>query len=256
MDKSTPYGFLGFNASIGTSIASWKVAKKEYPNIKSFAIATPDDGAVPYLIPMIKKMLPDYGYKVVGDVIPYPNEMEDFSPIAAKLNAIKEADAFFIENGSPVHHGNIAKGLRALGNNKPIILQSLASAEVLVSIAGKAAANDITCMGLTPHAKGNPKLLDEVFDKAGGKPPIYLFNPNGLWVLAKVIEAADSLDPDVVKAKWESMDKVDCLFGTCLFGGEKTYGLKGHAISHPLPYQKIKDGKVIYGGWIDVGRIP
>jgi branched-chain amino acid transport system substrate-binding protein len=256
MDKTTPYGFLGFDASIGTSIAAWKVAKKEYPNIKTFAIATPDDGAVPYLIPIIKKLMADYGYSVVGDVIPYPNEMEDFSPIVAKLNAIKGADAYFIENGAPTHHGAIAKGLRALGNNKPIILQSLAPAEFLVDIAGKAAATDITCMGLTPHAKGNPKLLDEVFDKAGGKPPIFLFNPNGLWVLAKVIQAANSLDPDVVKAKWETMDKVDCLFGTCEFGGEKTYGLKNHAISHPLPYQKIKDGKVIYGGWVKVDRIP
>lgn len=256
VDRNTPYGFVGFDASIGTSIASWKVAKKEFPNVKTFAIATPDDGAVPYLVPIIKKMLPSYGYTVVGDVIPYPNEMEDFSPIAAKLNAIKGADAFFILNGAPVHHGNIAKGLRALGNNKPIILQSLAPAEVVLSIAGVAASNNITCMGLTPHAKGNPPLLDEAFDKNGKKMPMFLFNPNGLWVLAKVIQAANSLDPAVVKAKWESMDKVDCLFGTCEFGGEKTYGLKGHAISHPLPYQKLVDGKVIYGGWVNVERIP
>lgn len=256
MDKSTPYGFLGFDASIGTSIASWKVAKKEYPNIKTFAIATPDDGAVPYLVPLIKKLLGTYGYSVVGDVIPYPNEMEDFSPIAAKLNAIKGADAFFILNGAPVHHGNIAKGLRALGNKKPIILQSLAPAEAVMSVAGQGAANDITCMGLTPGAKGNPKLLDEVWEKNGKKLPIFLFNPNGLWVLAKVIQAAQSLDVDVVKAKWESMDSVDCLFGKCEFGGDQTYGMKHHAISHPLPYQKIKDGKVIYGGWVNVERIP
>jgi branched-chain amino acid transport system substrate-binding protein len=257
MDKTTPYGFLGFDASIGTSIGAWKVAKKEYPKIKTFAVATPDDGAVPYLVPIIKSLMANYGYSIVGDVIPYPNEMEDFSPIAAKLNAVKGTDAFFILNGAPVHHGNIAKGLRALGNNKPIILQSLAPAEAVMSVAGQAASNDITCMGLTPGAKGNPKLLDEVWEKNGKKLPIFLFNPNGLWVLAKVIEAANSLDPAVVKAKWENMDKVDCLFGTCLFGGEKTYGgLKNHAISHPLPYQKIKDGKVIYGGWVNVDRLP
>ena len=86
--------------------------------------------------------------------------------------------------------------------------------------------------------------------------PIFLFNPNGLWVLAKVIQAADSLDPAVVKAKWESMDTVDCLFGKGYFGGEKTYGLKNHAVSHPLPYQVLKNGKPTFGGWIDVGRIP
>ncbi len=256
VDKSTPYGFLGFDASIGTSIGSWKVAKKEFPKVKNLAMAGPDDGAIPYLVPIIKKLLAGYGYNVVGDMIPYPNEMEDFSPIAAKINAIKGADALFILNGSPVHHGNIAKGLRALGNNMPIILQSLAPAEIVASIAGKAAANNITCMGLTPHAKGNPKLMDEVFDKAGGKPPMYLFNPNGLWVLSRVIQAANSIDPAVVKAKWESMDKVDCLFGTCEFGGDVTYGLKHHAVSHPLPYQKLMNGQVQYGGWVNVERIP
>jgi hypothetical protein len=256
MDKTTPYGFLGFDASIGTSIASWKVAKKEFPKVKTLGITCVDDGQVPYIIPIIKKLLPTYGYTVVGDLVTYPNEMEDFSPIAAKMNFNKAADAYFIENGAPVHHGSIAKGLRALGNNKPIILQSLTPAEMLLSIAGKDAANNITCLGLTPHAKGNPALLDEAFDKNGKKFPIFLFNPNGLWVLAKVIQAANSLDPDVVKAKWESMDKVDCLFGTCEFGGDQTYGLKHHAISHPLPYQKLMNGKVEYGGWVDVGRIP
>jgi branched-chain amino acid transport system substrate-binding protein len=256
MDQTTPYGFLGFDASIGTSIAAWKVMKKEFPKVKTVAMATVDDGAIPYLVPIIKKLLPAYGFTFVGDTIAAPNEMEDFSPIAAKLNAIKGADAVFLLNGSPIFAGGVAKGLRALGNNKPIILQSLAPLDIISSVAGKAASNDITSMGLTPHAKGNPKLLDEVFDKNGKKLPIFLFNPNGLWVLARVIEAANSLDPEVVKAKWESMDKVDCLFGTCEFGGDATFGLKHHAISHPLPYQKLVNGTVIYGGWINVERIP
>jgi branched-chain amino acid transport system substrate-binding protein len=256
MDASTPYGFLGFDASIGTSIASWKVMKKEFPQVKKVSIVTVDDGAIPYLVPIIKKLLTKYGYTVVGDTIAAPNEMADFSPIAAKLNEIKDADAVFVLNGSPIFAGGVIKGLRALGNNKPIVLQSLAPAAAIMSVAGEAAANDITTMGLTPHAKGNPKLLDEVFDENGKKLPMFLFNPNGLWVLVRVIEAANSLDPEVVKAKWETMDKVDCLFGTGEFGGDETYGLKHHAISHPLPYQKLVHGKVVYGGWVNVERIP
>ena len=256
MDASTPYGFLGFDASIGTSIAAWKVMKKEFPKVKKVAIVTVDDGAIPYLLPIIKDLMASYGYTVVGDTVAAPNEMEDFSPIAAKLNAIKDADAFFVLNGSPIFAGGVAKGLRALGNDKPIVLQSLAPAEVIMSVAGKEASNNITTMGLTPHAKGNPPLLDEVFEENGKKLPMFLFNPNGLWVLAKVIEAADSLDPDVVKAKWEEMEKVDCLFGECEFGGDQTFGLKHHAISHPLPYQKLVNGKVVYGGWVPVERIP
>jgi len=256
MDASTPYGFLGFDASIGTSISAWKAAKKEYPQVKTLAVVTPDDGAVPYLIPQIKKLMPSYGFTMVGDAVAFPNEMEDFSPIAAKVNAIKDADAVFIENGSPIAVGGIAKGLRSLGNTKPIVYQGLSSGAFIMNVCGKDAANDIISMGLWPLAKGNPPLLDEVYNRGGKKEPIYLFNPNGLWVLAKVIQAANSLDPAKVKAKWETMDKVDCLFGTCTFGGDETYGIKHHAIGHPLPYQKLVKGQPTFGAWIDPGRIP
>lgn len=256
MDASTPFGFLAFDASIGTSIGAIKAMKKEFPNVKRVSIVSPDDGGIPYLIPKIKKLLESKGYTVAGDAVPFPNEMEDFSPIAAKLNAIKDADAVFIENGSPIAVGNIAKGLRALGNKKPIVYQGLSACSDIMAVAGKDAANDIITMGLTPKAKGNPPLLDEVYERSGNKMPIFLFNPNGLWVLTRVIQAANSLDPEVVKAKWESMDKVDCLFGTGIFSGDQTYGIKHHALGHPLSYQKLVNGKVVYGGWIDVGAIP
>jgi ABC-type branched-subunit amino acid transport system substrate-binding protein len=256
LDASTPYGFLAFDASIGTTIGALKVMKKEFPNVKKVAVVSPDDGAIPYLIPLVENLLQKNGYIMAGDVVAFPNEMEDFSPIAAKLNAIKDADAVFVENGSPIAVGNIAKGLRALGNNKPIVYQGLSSCKDIRAIAGKEASNDITTMGLTPLAEGNPPLMDEVYRRSGEKEPIFLFNPNGLWVLAHVIQAADSLDPAVVKAKWETMDTIESLFGTAIFSGDKTYGLKHHALGHPLPYQKLVKGEVVYGGWIDVGPIP
>jgi branched-chain amino acid transport system substrate-binding protein len=256
LDKTTPYGFLAFNASVGTTIGAMKAMKKEYPDIKKLSIVSPDDGAIPYLIPIVKNLMAERGYTVVGDAVAFPNEMEDFSPIAAKLNAIKDADAVFVENGSPVAVGMIAKGLRSLGNNKPVVYQGLSSCKDIRAIAGKEASNDIITMGLTPLAKGNPALMDEVYKRSGNKEPIFLFNPNGLWVLSRVIQAANSLDPAKVKAKWETMDTVECLFGTGIFSGDKTYGLKHHALGHPLPYQKLVNGEIIYGGWIDVGPIP
>jgi hypothetical protein len=146
--------------------------------------------------------------------------------------------------------------LRSLGNNKPVVYQGLSSCKDIRAIAGKEASNDIITMGLTPLAKGNPPLMDEVYKRSGNKEPIFLFNPNGLWVLSKVIQAADSLDPAKVKETWENMDTVECLFGTGIFSGDKTYGLKHHALGHPLSYQKLVNGEVIYGGWIDVGPIP
>jgi hypothetical protein len=52
------------------------------------------------------------------------------------------------------------------------------------------------------------------------------------------------------------MDKVETLFGTGYVSGDETYGIKKHAIGHPLPYQKVVNGKVVFGGWNDVGPIP
>ena len=150
MDASTPYGFLGYNASLGHLIGALKAMKKEYPHVKKVIIATPDDGAVPYLMPQAKKMVEGQGLTVVGDVIAFPNEMEDYSPIAAKINAVKDADAVLIVNGAPVAFGSVAKGLRALGNKKPIVCATAVAAEDIGAISGTAAANDVISMATTP----------------------------------------------------------------------------------------------------------
>ncbi len=259
LDASTPFGFLGFNASIGSSMSAFKVIRKEWPNAKKIAVVECDDGQIPYLAPKIKKLLASSGLTQVGDVVAFPNEMEDFSPIAAKLNALKDADAYFMLNGSPVACGLIVKGLRSLGNSKPFVHQSVNTVKEIMAICGKEAANNVATMGLTPHGQGNPALLDEIYDrsvKIKQFPTWYLTTTNGLWVLVKAIEAANSLDPAVVKAKWESMDKIDCIYGTCTFGGDETFGLKHHAVSHPMSYSKLVKGEIVYGGWVDPGRIP
>jgi len=255
MDASTPYGFLGFNSTMGILQGTVQVIKKEFPNVKKLVLTNPDDGSQDYLLPKIKKVLAAHGYTVV-DVVSFSNEMEDFSPVGVKANAIKGYDAIMNINSSPVALGKIVKAVRGLGNEKPIIANQAIPAADILAICGKEAADNVTTSGLIPLAKGNPPLMDEVFNRSGKKPPIFLFNPNGLWVLAKVIQAANSLDPAVVKAKWESLDKVDTLFGTGIVSGDETYGIKHHAVSHPVQYSKLVKGKVVYGGWIPATPVP
>jgi ABC-type branched-subunit amino acid transport system substrate-binding protein len=256
LDASTPYGFLGYNASIGNTMTAIKGMRKEYPNAKKIVIVTPDDGAVPYLIPKVKRMLEINGCTVVGDTIKFPNQMEDFSPISAKINAVKDADAAIIIHGAPAAFGLITKGLRALGNEKPIIINAITSLAEISAISGQEAANNILTVALTPLAEGNPPLIDEIYKKAGSKPPIQVNCAADLWVLTRIIQAANSLDPAVVKAKWESMSSVDTLFGKGIVGGDETYGIKHHTVSHPMSYQKLVKGKGVSGGWMDVGAIP
>ena len=77
-----------------------------------------------------------------------------------------------------------------------------------------------------------------------------------MWILKEVIEAAQSLDPTVVKKKWESMDEVDTIFGKAKVCGDKTFGIKHHVVASPQPIQILKGEKEASAGWIDVGVIP
>ncbi len=71
-----------------------------------------------------------------------------------------------------------------------------------------------------------------------------------------MMKKADSIDVEKVKAAWESATTVDTLYGTSTLGGEKTYGLKNHAIGHSWPAQALQNGKVVSLGWMDTGPIP
>jgi len=84
-----------------------------------------------------------------------------------------------------------------------------------------------------------------------------VLSPNSIYILLNVMRAADSIDPDVVKAKWESLDTIETLYGKGIISGDQTYGIKNHAVAYPWPYEIMMDGKVSSSGWIDdVSAIP
>ena len=252
MSADSPYGFVGFDNPIVMVIVGFKAIQQEFPNVKNVALVSADDGTLPYTVPIVQKALSDIGFTVVGDVVKFPNETEDFSPIAAKVNAITQADAYSIVAASPPGSCQILKGLRALGNQKPFTFN--ADATEALNLAGKDASTNAVCRGtFTPGQPDNPPLLEEALNK--GKLPRNWFGmaPNALWVLAQVIQAADSLDPDVVKAKWESMDTVSTLYGEGILGGDVTYGLHHHAVIHSLPWAKLDNGQALPGGWVEPG---
>jgi branched-chain amino acid transport system substrate-binding protein len=252
------YGFVGNNASVGFAIVAIKAMKKEFPNVKKVALMMPDDGSAPYLVPAIKRVHAQYGITMVGDVVLYPNEMQDFSPIAAKLDAIKDADAIQHAMGIPSHVGNIVKGLRELGNNKPYIGPPGVNGTDTATIAGASNATNLVCVAMTPLDPSNPPLMNELLRKRTNDPKTrYMANlPNLLYILTNVMKAADSTDPDVVKATWEKLDTVDTINGKGYIGGDLTYGIKHHAVGYPFPYERVQDGKVVSAQWVDVGVIP
>ena len=259
LDKTTPYSFLGYNSTVGNALACLQYLKKHYPKVKKLSVVFPDDGAIPYLTPIIKKMLSDNGLSMVGEPVGYANETVDYNPIAAKVNTIKDADGVFHVNGIAPGVGGIVKGLRTLGNKKPYVGVITQSMNEVIGIAGKEASKDVFCPIVT-YNPGNPPLMKEInrriVTKHGQGTSILLQTANALWVLKQAIEAAQSLDPTVVKAKWETMDKIETLYGPGRMCGDATYGIKHHVVTHPTAITIVENGEPAWGGMIDPGVLP
>jgi len=259
MDASTPYSFMAGNGSLLTTSAAAKYLKTNYPNVKTVVIVTPDDGAPPYVIPIATKILAAEGISVVGDPVIYPNETQDFSAYVAKLNAVKEADAIFMQNGLVFQMGPLVKGLRESGNYKPYAGSLPARISQVMTIAGEAAMQDVFSIALTPGDPNMPpiakKIISRVTAEYGADYQLEMTVPNCLWVLKEGIEAAQSLDPTVIRDTLESMDEVETIWGSAKICGEQTLGIK-HVIASPQTVQILKDGVETSAGWIDLGFIP
>jgi len=259
MDASTPYSFMAGNGSLLTTAAAAQYLKETYPEVKKVAIVTPDDGAPPFVIPIATEILAAQGISVVGDPVIYPNETQDFNAFVAKLNAIEEADATFMQNGLVFQMGPLVKGLRESGNYKPYAGSLPARISQVMAIAGEAAMKDVFSIALTPGDPGMAPVASEIIDRVsaeyGADYQLEMTAPNCLWVLKEAIEAAQSLDPMTIKDQLESMDEIETIWGPAKICGEQTLGIK-HVIASPQAVQILKDGVETSAGWIDLGFIP
>ena len=253
IDKTTPYSFLGGDGSIESFYGTIKYLKKLYPKVKRVVLTNADDGSLPYLVPLFKKALQDEGLILAADLVPYSNDTQDFSPIAARLNATKDVDAVILCTGMATHFGSIVKGLRELGNQKPYFVSCGSNLQDILSVAGKEGAKNVFVHAPSLYAADNTPLMNELgkklIAKHGADIPFWCHDANSLWVVKQVIEAANSFDPTAIKNKWETMDRVATLYGPGRIGGDVTYGIKHHAVGTRVPFQALKDGKVASAGY-------
>jgi branched-chain amino acid transport system substrate-binding protein len=258
-DATTPYNFATSHGSITKDIGIIKSMRQDFPQAKNIALTTPDDGAIPFLIPKVIDVLEDHGFAVVGDVIPFPNEMEDFSPIVAKILTIEGFDAVYVERCPPPALGAITKGLRDGGYYGPVFSGSPIDTNVIATIAGATAAEGVR----TPiETLGDPEMPPVMAEMArrvttqyGADFPLSYQCATGVYLLKTLIEAAQSIDPTDVKAQFESMGQVDTIYGPALIGGEELFGIK-HVVGGPVPAQKFENGQAVPAGWVDIGLIP
>ena len=260
VDAGTPYAFLGGGGSVLNGTAAARYLKKTYPHVQKVAVVMPDDGSIPYFEPILRNILKKEGISIVGDIVAYSNTMQDLSPIVAKLHAIKDADAIFMQNGLVPGMGLIVKGLREMGDNRPYAAALPGRISQIANIAGPEKMKDVSTVALTPNdpqmAPVAKEMIARTTAKYGEGYQLELAAANCLWILKQVIEAANSLDTAVVKKTFENMDEVETIYGKASVSGDKTFGIKHHVVASPQPIQILKDEKETCPAWIDLGVIP
>ncbi len=251
LGTDTPYTFQGYDGTLEATDAAASYMVKNYPNVKNVVICMPDDGSIPWVQPAATTLLASMGVKVVG-LVSLDNSATDFSPYATKL-ASYNADAVFYINGNLDGFGNIMKNLRALGNTNLIAAANNNGVADTITVAGKDAGINFFTESNAAGDQGTPAVTQQIEQnltaKYGQSREFIFMESNGLYELSQVLNAAQSLDPTVVKTTWENMTTVQTLFGTGNMGGLQTYGIN-HVCAHPMPISSSdSNGNVTFGGW-------
>lgn len=259
LDKNTPWNIGTSHGSLTKALAVLKSIRRDYPHIKRIVWASPDDGAIPYLVPKLKKLATDLGFVVQGEVISFPNEMEDFSPIVTKMLAQRGFEAVFIDRAPPPALGSMVKLLREAGFKGPIFSGSPISTAEVAQIAGKDATEGVRTPIETPDDPAMPavmaKMAKRIIEKYGRGYPLSYQCATGVFLLKTLLESAGSADPEVIIEKFRKMDTMDTIYGKGIVCGKETFGIR-HLVATPVPIQKYEKGKAVPAGWVDIGYIP
>jgi branched-chain amino acid transport system substrate-binding protein len=258
MGPKYPLKFVGSNCSFSGQVAALTYLKDTYPSVKTIAFILIDDGQIADNDPVVRATAAKLGLSIKGDTIGYAPTTQDFTPIAQKAVAL-DADAIMIGNAITPWFGLSLKAIRALGYTKPVF--SCCDAIVLPDIVGIAGADAEGFFGPSIPADAAipdlPQIAKDVMSMASDKGwvlnEMHVQGFSAVYSLVQAIQAANSLDPQTVAAKWETMDKIDTIFGEGKMGGLQTYGVN-HNVYFKTPISVIKDGKVEFGSWISLDQ--
>jgi len=248
----TPYTFIANDCTVDFMTPNMQYLKEAYPQVKTITVLTPDDGAPPFLKPLFEKKAAAEGLELL-DFVLWSLDTQDFTPLTVKALATKP-DSLFLINGWPIHMGSMLKAAREMGFTGPVLACHEDPYDIL-EVAGRAASThfythnvDINAPEMTPMIK---EIARRGKAKYGRTSPTHVWGWSPSWSLVQAIEAAQSLDPTVVKGSWEKMSSIKTPYGTGKMGGKKTYGIN-HSVSAPMPLAGLKDGEVIWVKWQEV----
>jgi ABC-type branched-subunit amino acid transport system substrate-binding protein len=207
MGPKYPLKFVGSPCSFSGQVAALTYLKDKFPSVKTIAFILIDDGQIADNDPVVRATATKLGLSIKGDTVGYAPTTQDFTPVAQKAVAIN-ADAIMIGNAITPWFGLSIKAIRALGYTKPIF--SCCDAIVLPDIAGIAGKDAEGFFGASipsdPNIPDLPQIAKDVIKLAADKSwtlnSMHVQGFSAVYSLVQAIEAANSLDPKTVAAKW------------------------------------------------------
>jgi len=252
-----PLKFIGGNCYFSGMRASLSYLHKKYPLVKTFAFEAIDDGTLKTATPVINKFAGQYGLQMTGDVVGFDFSVQDMTPIVQKVLAMNP-DAIMTGAMTLTSTGLSIKGFRDLGFKGPLFGVIFGAADQMMSIVGKDRIEgmflpgfpaDPTKIGSFPQVTQD--LVQMAIKKYGNFNMTHLQGCNGAFSMLMAIQAAQSLDPKVVAAKWETMTNIDTPLGPGKMGGKQTYGVN-HVTYSATPMQQIINGQITLVDMISV----
>jgi branched-chain amino acid transport system substrate-binding protein len=253
MSPKTPYTFRPVLAGGEMISVCYDYLVEAYPDVKTVAILNPDEPGGQGFTQASKAIAAAHGLTVVASEF-HLTGTEDYYPTLTKLLAAKP-DALDLGTGNPLEAGLKFKQARELGFTGPIFNISPVSLDGLLEMAGKDFCYDYFNAALDMQSPTVPPMMKELqkrWEAKFGTP----FQPNfecfqgwdTLWCLTQAIEAAQSLDPAVVKTAWENMESIETCYGTGHMGGLQVYGIK-HLVVRQQCISRLEKGQVELIKW-------
>jgi len=247
-----PYTFLiGGGGAVDAVTGLLTYGGNNYKDIKTVTIIIPDDGQIPYMEPVVKKIAEAQGWTVL-DTIGWATSTVDFTPIAQKALA-KNPDAIAMTTGWPGMIGSILQLVRQAGFEG--LVMGTNPAEDILAVAGAEASTNYIGIGDTPTDPNLPakaKEFGQIVQNKFGHCLFYnLWACNAYYTIVGIVEGAQSTDPTAIKNYWENAQAIDSIWGTCPMGGLETYGVR-HDVIMPVPICGLTNGQATFLSWQEI----
>lgn len=254
--------FVANPDSFAGQISAMTYLKQIHPEVKTIAYVLIDDGQIADNTPQVKASAANLGLTIVGDIIGFSPPTVDFLPIAQQAVA-RGADAIMLGNGPTNYMGQMLKNVRTLGFTGPVFECSMTPPQDIITIAGPDASTNFFGHGISADVTvpDEPAILAEVISMAKADPQIGRFDMmmvqgfDAVYTLVQAIQAAQSLDPQVVATTWANMTTIDTILGPGKMGGLNTYGIN-HSVYAQLPILRVDNNVVTWGTWEPAVYIP